>query len=93
MFNFYITNHFPDGPEVLRRLISLEEKIMAAKEDLEALRVQIADATANIAGDIERLTAQVSGGLSAEDAVAVVAGFQEVADRLKAVSEIVPESP
>jgi peptidoglycan hydrolase CwlO-like protein len=90
-FNFTIT--VPGAEEILQRLTSLEEIVMAAKDELDAIRQQIADSTANLAGDIEKLSAQVAGGMSAEDAVAVVAGFQEVADRLKAVSEIVPEAP
>ncbi len=60
---------------------------------LAAIKQQITDSTANLAADIANLSGQVGTGMTQADVDAVQAGFQEVADKLKALADVTPDVP
>jgi small-conductance mechanosensitive channel len=81
----------------LDRLLSQQVQHMATSAEnaaaLAAIKQQITDATTNLAGDIERLSGTLNTGMDQAAVDAAVAGFQEVADKLKALADVTPEGP
>lgn len=64
---------------------------MPTKADFDAAFATINDATNNIAADITKLSGQIAGGLSADDATAVVTQLNDVATKLQAIAAVTPE--
>lgn len=96
-----VYHHFPQGSDglltkIFETINYLKSKIEIMGIKLDEILAQVAGidaATNNIAADLDRLAAQVAGGLTAAEADSVVAGLQVAADKLKAIADINPEPP
>lgn len=64
---------------------------MGAKEEIAEAFAKINVATNNIAADIQKLSEQISGGLSAEEAAGVAAQLSTVATQLEAIAAVTPD--
>lgn len=63
-------------------------------ENLDAINAKIEaiqSSADNIAGDITKLTEQISGGLTKDEAVGVVTKLTGIADNLKAIADVTQE--
>jgi methyl-accepting chemotaxis protein len=74
---------------------SINSKIEIMGEKLDAIKAELAainDSTNNIAADLDRLAAQIAGGLTAEEADSVVSQLTATSEQLKAIAAKNPES-
>lgn len=85
-------HHYDTETSRILKLITLKLENMPTKQEFDALRNQFVDALENIADDIKRLAGQLEqGGLSAEEEATVLAEFQALADRAKAIADETPD--
>jgi ABC-type transporter Mla subunit MlaD len=76
----------------LDKIYQLEKKIMAKVDDLNAALEEANTTTNEIADDLTALMAQLSSGLTAEQADAVITKATALSTRLKAVAAQYPPS-
>lgn len=86
--HIHVHHHYEHESLIIHKL----NEIMATKQEFLDLLVTIGQTADNIAADIERLIAQIgAGGLTAVEEAEVLAELQTAADRLKGISDVVPE--
>ncbi len=63
---------------------------MSKLEEIQAQIAAIQTSADNIAADIERLIGKITGGLSPDEATAVISDLTAISDKLRGISEIDP---
>ena len=87
-FNFTVTT--PGAEDILQRLTTLEDKLMSVFTDITEKLDTLGELTTNIANDIEGIKAQIVGGMTGEEAIAVRDRLAERVNALRALDESNP---
>jgi uncharacterized lipoprotein YehR (DUF1307 family) len=76
---------------ILSEVLKIKSIMATTKEELTALLTEIGSAIDNVAGDIDRLAEQATGGITPADADAFKTQLTDLRDKLRTVADKTPE--